>query len=81
MPAQPASIRNFEKLFWAAMLLSVINIMINLDYIKAMMLKEPEFAAYEQMIGPLIIGSIIIGLSINLCLWFFIVVRPSRRRV
>lgn len=69
---KPASIRKFDWLYLGSLGVNLIGILFNFDSLSAQ--AEAEFAA-RGMAGSgtgMLVGTLLIGLAINLGLWFLI---------
>ncbi|MCP3735956.1 hypothetical protein M9979_13870 [Sphingomonas sp. RP10(2022)] len=71
--AKPPSIARFEQLYWASVIIGLINAALNWGTTQATLAANPLFANAGWFL-PL---TQVIGLAIAVLLWFFIVRRPS----
>ena len=70
---RPASIVNFERLYWVAIVLGLVTIYLSWDAIMAAMQVQPGI-----QVGPgFVIMMTVVGLAVQLLLWYFISRRPS----
>ncbi|WP_370190154.1 hypothetical protein [Qipengyuania sp.] len=69
---KPASIRKFDWLYLGSLGVNLIGILLNFDSLSAQ--AEAEFAArgMAESGAGMLVGSLLIGLAINLGLWFLI---------
>lgn len=70
---KPPSIARFEQFYWASVILGLLNTALNWNTSRALLAANPILANATWFL-PL---TQIIGLSIAVLLWFFIVRRPS----
>ena len=70
---KPPSIARFEHLYWASVLLGLVNAALNWRTSQAALAANPMFANAGWFLPMLQI----VGLAIAVLLWFFIVRRPS----
>lgn len=73
---RPASIVMFERLFLAAVVLSVINFFVGYDAMIDQIEREPAMRQLG-LGGEFLTGSMIVGVAIYLLLWFFIARKAS----
>lgn len=71
--SKPPSIARFEQFYWASVILSLINGLLNWRVSQATLAANPVLANATWLLPVMQL----IGLAIAVLLWFFIVRRPS----